>query len=114
MRGYITLAVCLLCGSLGAIIVGDEDILKRGDANHSGAVNIGDAVFISNYLFHGGPAPPCENEADANHDGQISGADASYILNWLFSGGPAPPAPGPFNTSCTDSSNPIIGCSSGC
>ena len=108
-------ALCLgFVGVSGFGGIVDDDIIARGDANHSGVVNVSDASFISNFLFHSGPAPPCMNEADANHDGQVAPSDSTFILNWLFSGGPAPPAPGPFNTTCKNSSAPIIGCGIGC
>ncbi|MEZ5357864.1 MAG: putative metal-binding motif-containing protein [Candidatus Zixiibacteriota bacterium] len=32
-----------------------------GDANNDMSVNIGDAVFLINYIFNGGPAPTCGN-----------------------------------------------------
>lgn len=31
-----------------------------GDANSDGSTNVGDAVFLINYVFKGGPAPVCE------------------------------------------------------
>lgn len=111
-RFLCALAVCAMSGLCWAGF-GDDLIIARGDANHSGAVNVSDASFILNYLYQGGAAPPCLNEADANKDGIISSADASYLLNWLFSGGPAPPSPGPYNTSCLATS-PHISCSVGC
>lgn len=110
VSGILLAASMLLVSGIGD----DLGIIKRGDANHSGAVNIADASFINNYLYNGGPAPPCMNEADANHDGRVDQSDSVYLLNWLFNGGSAPPAPGPYNTSCTHSSSPTISCHSGC
>lgn len=61
-----------------------------GDANHDGAVNVADAVYIINYVFLGGNPPPCPNEADANGDGQLNISDPVYLINFIFRGGPAP------------------------
>lgn len=89
-------------------------IFRRGDANHDRGVNVSDAIFLNSYLYSGGPAPPCMNEADANDDGHLDGADPVYILGWLYSGGPAPPWPGPTNSTCTHEANAYISCDSGC
>lgn len=110
--------ICALClcavGVIQAGVIDDSDIWKRGDANHSGGVNIADAIYINAFLFQGGPAPPCMNEADANDDAHLDGSDAAYLINWLFGGGSAPPAPGSYNTTCTHESNAYISCGVGC
>jgi hypothetical protein len=114
MRRWIASGLlCLVVAPLQAIIIFDDpDLIKRrGDANNDQAVNSSDASYISNYLFHGGPEPPCMNQADVNDDGQITSADSSYLLNWLFMGGPAPPPPGPVNPYCEDDPTPPnLGC----
>jgi len=63
---------------------------KCGDADCNGAWSIGDAVYIINYIFGGGPAPcqTCNGDADGN--GGISIGDAVYLINYIFGGGPAP------------------------
>jgi len=61
-----------------------------GDANGDGVCNVGDAVYIINYVFKGGAAPPCMAEADANGDGIANVGDAVYIINYIFKGGSAP------------------------
>ena len=68
---------------------------RRGDSNASGDLNITDGVFVLNYLFLGGPEPPCQDSADANDDNQLNIPDGVFILNDLFLGGTTPPAPGP-------------------
>lgn len=70
-------------------------LFVRGDANAHGGVNITDAIYILNYLFRGGPSPPCREAIDANEDGGVNLTDAVYLLNYLFRGGPPPPAPHP-------------------
>ena len=64
-----------------------------GDANNDSLVDIGDAVFVLNYLFKSGPQPCVSEAADANGDGLIDIGDAVYMLNYLFKGGPPPCEP---------------------
>ncbi len=67
--------------------------VQHGDANGDGALDLGDAIYILNYLFKSGP-DPCPMEAgDANCDGVVDLGDAVHILNYLFKGGPAPGCP---------------------
>ncbi len=84
----------------------DQEVFKRGDVNADGEVNISDASFLLNFLFLGGPTPPCMDAADANDDGNADISDASYILNFLFLGGPPPPAPGPATCGPDDQVKP--------
>jgi hypothetical protein len=64
-----------------------------GDANGDGNLNIGDAVFVINYVFRGGPAPAPVYAGDANCDGKVNVGDAVYMVNYIFRGGPAPCCP---------------------
>jgi hypothetical protein len=64
--------------------------MTLGDADGNGQVSIGDAVFIINYIFGGGPAPDPLSLADADCSGGVSIGDAVYIINYIFGGGPAP------------------------
>ncbi len=64
-----------------------------GDANTDGAVNVGDAVWIIQWVFGSGPDPYPYLAADANGDGQPNVGDAVYLINYIFSGGPAPDCP---------------------
>lgn len=61
-----------------------------GDANGDGRVNIGDAVFIVNYIFRAGPAPVPIESADVNDDGGIDIGDPVYLVSYLFRGGHPP------------------------
>ena len=64
-----------------------------GDANGDRTINIGDAVYIVNYVFKGGPAPQPVQAGDANCDSALNVGDAVYIINYIFKGGPAPCCP---------------------
>ncbi len=68
---------------------------QRGDSNGDGAVNISDPSYNLNFLFLGGPEPPCLAAADTNGDGDVNISDPSYNLNFLFLGGPQPDEPFP-------------------
>lgn len=110
MLRKVQVLVLVAVPSAGFAIMGEDWIVARGDANNDRKVNMTDAIMINNYLFSGGPAPPCLNQADANNDGVVNMADSSFILNWYFNGGSAPPSPGPFNTTCTVDPLPSPGC----
>ncbi|MFH1686334.1 MAG: hypothetical protein ABIE70_02280 [bacterium] len=72
--------------------------LLRADINHDGVgPDIGDLVYLVNYMFNGGPPPPCNDpsfgymEADVNGDGVGPDiGDLVYLVNYMFNGGPAP------------------------
>ncbi|MEE9443419.1 MAG: FG-GAP-like repeat-containing protein [candidate division Zixibacteria bacterium] len=64
--------------------------LNCGDANGDGDVNVGDAVYIINTVFKGGPAPYPIEAGDANSDGACNVGDAVYLINHVFKGGPGP------------------------
>jgi len=62
-----------------------------GDPNADLSVNIGDAVYLINYIFKGGPAPQPELAAgDPNCDGSVNIGDAVYLINYIFKGGDMP------------------------
>jgi len=64
-----------------------------GDANGDGEVNIGDGVYVINYVFKSGPAPEPIEAGDANCDTELNVGDAVYIINYVFKDGPAPCCP---------------------
>jgi hypothetical protein len=65
----------------------------RGDVNvpnGDGVVDIGDVVYLINYLFKHGPAPVPFIEGDTNCDGIIDIGDVVILINYLFKNGPVP------------------------
>ena len=71
-----------------------------GDANSDSLVNVGDIVFLLNFLYQRGPEPCVCEAADANADCVINVGDIIYLINYLFVGGP-PPKPGcPYSVPC--------------
>jgi PKD repeat protein len=65
----------------------------QADFNADGVIDIGDAVFLINYVLKGGPAPIPEPAGDVNCDGLINVGDIVYLVNYLFRGGPPPCEP---------------------
>jgi hypothetical protein len=66
---------------------------ERGDVNSDHDLGLEDVIFLLNYLFKNGDAPPVPEAADANCDGIADLADAIVLLNYLFRNGPLPCAP---------------------
>ncbi|NIN00823.1 MAG: DUF1565 domain-containing protein [candidate division Zixibacteria bacterium] len=63
---------------------------SRGDANGDGQINVGDALYMLNYLFRHGPSPVSFEAGDANCDYDHGALDVVFLLNYLFRGGPPP------------------------
>ena len=62
-----------------------------GDCNGDGSVTQTDLVYLTNFLFCGGPPPPiC---ADTNGDCSITAADLNYLAAYIFGNGPEPLIP---------------------
>jgi hypothetical protein len=62
----------------------------RGDVNRDYLVNIGDVVFLVNYLYKEGPAPEVAESGDANSDAVTDVGDVVYLVNYLYKSGPPP------------------------
>ena len=62
---------------------GQEDIQThaRGDANEDGAIDVADAVAVTNVYLTGDESGVNPTLADANNDGVIDMADVVYIIN---------------------------------
>ncbi|MEZ5359940.1 MAG: dockerin type I domain-containing protein [Candidatus Zixiibacteriota bacterium] len=90
-EGYIPIDTTLLMNSSQYINVTlSPDVYLAGDPNHDGSVNVGDAVYIINYIFRGGPAPVPFLAGDVNGDSSINVGDAVYLINYIFKDGPPP------------------------
>ncbi len=84
---------------------------RRGDSSGNGTTfALGDALYLLEWQFSGGPAPPCFDAADADDGGVISALlDALYLLEWSFDDGPDPPEPGPIRCG-SDPTADALGC----
>jgi uncharacterized delta-60 repeat protein len=62
-----------------------------GDCNQDGVVDVGDVVYLINYLFRSGPLPvPILHAGDANCDQVVDVGDVIFLINYLFKSEPAP------------------------
>ncbi len=73
---------------LGLVDFGNP--LLHGDVNLDGEINLGDVIYLANYLLKSGPEPPIFLIADVNCDDKINLSDVIYLANYLLKGGPAP------------------------
>jgi hypothetical protein len=65
-------------------------VLRSGDANGNHGVNVADAVYLINYVFKAGEAPPMPYAGDCNCDRAINVADVVKVINYVFKGDPEP------------------------
>ncbi|MFH1699233.1 MAG: dockerin type I domain-containing protein [Candidatus Zixiibacteriota bacterium] len=73
--------------------IGDVCDYLCGDADGNGNTDLGDAVFIINYVFKFGPYPAPLSSGDANADGNTDVGDAVMIINHVHKFGPEPLCP---------------------
>ncbi len=68
----------------------------RGDVNYDGAelIDISDLLYLIDFMFTGGPAPVCFEEADIDASGSepLDISDLVLLIDYMFTGGEAPPA----------------------
>jgi hypothetical protein len=78
-------------GTSSVLVQNSCTVSLPGDVNNDGAVNAVDVVFLSNFLYMGGPQPPAGIlVADINCDDLIGLQDLIYLYKHLFLRGPAP------------------------
>ncbi|HOP07037.1 MAG TPA: dockerin type I repeat-containing protein [candidate division Zixibacteria bacterium] len=80
----------------GALVQDEESpscCVLVGDVNHSGTgPDIADLVYLVNYMFNGGPEPPCMEEAWGIGGGEgIDISDLVYLVGYMFQGFAPPP-----------------------
>lgn len=64
--------------------------LMSGDANGDGGVNVGDAVFLINYVYKAADSPDPLELGDADCDGTVNVGDVVYLVDLIFKNGPSP------------------------
>lgn len=67
-----------------------ESSFIRGDVNHDGLVDLGDVMYLINYLYKYGPEPLPWEAGDVTCDGIIDLTDVLYLINYLYKDGPSP------------------------
>jgi subtilisin family serine protease len=81
-------------------------LFHRGDPDGSGVSNLGDAVFLFNFLFLGDAAPRCRESADTDNDHHVNVSDGISLMNHLFLDGPPPAPPGSPLSACGPDPDP--------
>ena len=61
-----------------------------GDANGDRIIDVGDVVYLINYLYKNGSAPNPLLAGDATCNGIVDVGDVVYLINYLFKSGLAP------------------------
>jgi hypothetical protein len=62
----------------------------RGDCNGDGTIDVGDIVFLVNYLFLGAYGPDPLDAGDADCNGEVDVGDIIYLVNYILLGGMPP------------------------
>jgi hypothetical protein len=71
------------------VIFGDS-VIHHGDPNYDKVTDIGDVVYLLNYLFRSGPVPYPKLAGDATCDGIVDVGDIILLINYLFKAGTVP------------------------
>jgi C1A family cysteine protease len=61
-----------------------------GDCNNDGVINVGDVVYLINYLYRDGSPPQPIELGDTNGDSVVDVGDVVYLINYLYKEGPPP------------------------
>jgi hypothetical protein len=61
-----------------------------GDCTGDGIVDVGDVVFLVNYLYKNGSAPDPAEAGDCNCDATVDLGDVVYLINYLYKQGSPP------------------------
>lgn len=62
-----------------------------GDSNADTTVDLGDIVYLVNYIYKDGPEPRFRMcIGDCNNDTVVDNGDMVYLIDYLFNGGLAP------------------------
>jgi hypothetical protein len=64
--------------------------LRIGDVTGDAQINLGDLVFLVNYLYKSGIAPDPLELGDVNCDKTVDLGDVVYLIDYLYRGGTAP------------------------
>lgn len=62
----------------------EHGIAACGDPNVDGTCNVGDVVFMINWVFKAGPIPYPLMTGEANGDDRVNVGDAVYVINFYY------------------------------
>jgi PKD repeat protein len=82
------------CFTVGYVACCMQPISGNIDYDPGDIVDISDLVYLVDYMFTGGPAPACFEEANVDGSDLLSLdiSDLVYLIDYMFSGGPLPAA----------------------
>jgi len=60
------------------------------DNDPEDAIDIGDLVWLVDFMFTEGPPPACLTEADMDASGELDISDLVYLIDYMFNGGALP------------------------
>jgi hypothetical protein len=70
--------------------VSNIKVVARGNANGDSLINVGDVVYLINYIFREGPPPEPVSAGDADCNGLTNIGDPVYLINYIWREGPPP------------------------
>ncbi len=78
-------------------LYGDPSLVREwissytcGDCNRDGNIDVGDIIYLINYLYKNGPVPDPWQAGDVLPDGVVNISDVIYLINYMFKAGPPP------------------------
>ena len=99
-----------------ATVTVDGVLIRRGDVDGTGVVELTDVINLLGFLFLGNPQNlDCFDAADADDTGVVELTDAIVELGWLFLGNPTDlPAPGPLACGPDPTPDDLAPCARAC
>ncbi len=89
--GYFTLdTVVQISGGVDFVFTLNVGSYIRGDVNYDQQIELGDVIYLINFLFKNGPPPMPYFSGDANGDTVVDISDVVYLINYLYREGPPP------------------------
>ncbi len=64
--------------------------VQVGDVTGDGSIDLGDVIFLINYLYKAGAEPHPLVTGDLNCDEEVNIGDVIYLINYLYKEGPPP------------------------
>jgi PKD repeat protein len=94
----------------------DGVLIRRGDVDGTGVVELTDVINLIGFLFLGNPQNlDCFDAADADDTGVVELTDAIVEIGWLFLGSPTDlPAPGPLACGVDPTPDDLAPCGRAC
>jgi len=76
--------------SIGLMILCCIDMRGNVDGDVDDQIDVADVIYLVDYMFEDGSAPPCFDESDVDGDGDVNVADLICLIDYVFQNGPTP------------------------